>query len=594
MELKRRDLLKLGLFGSAALLLPAERLARTQLALKNRIPASRLPDPFTVPFTVPPVLTPVRTDGTTDYYDLTQMQVRAEVLPGLQTTLWGYNGLVPGPTIMAERDRATFVRQRNQLPGVHPTLRYTPWTSTHLHGSPSLPQYDGYASDITNPGQYKDYRYPNTHPASTLWYHDHGVHITAPNAYMGLAAFYVISDPLERSLPLPQGRYDVPVVIRDALFERNGDLIFDDDGGSGLFGDVMLVNGRPWPVMKVERRKYRFRLLNASLSRSYRWALSTGEPLTVIATDGGLMPHPQDTASLRHGMAERYSIVIDFAKYRIGQRVVLRNISPPNNIDYDHTDVAMAFDVAGEATDLSNNDVPADLDPTNFVMNLQPEAAVRTRLLEFERQGGEWTVNHRTWEDVINSGFREAIANPGLGDVEIWELRNRSGGWFHPVHIHLIDFRILDRNGRPPFDYELGPKDTAYVGENETVRLITAFSPHAGRYMMHCHNLVHEDHDMMVQFEVGSGGPDPIASDPARDLPAPPLTAGPPPAAPPPVIAAPGTAAPARRGGGGGSGGGSEGSGGGGGGTGGGGGGSGGGGGGTGGGGGGSGTSGSA
>jgi spore coat protein A, manganese oxidase len=534
MELNRRDLLKLGVFGSAALMLPAERVARTRLAIANRIPASRLPRPFTVPFTVPPVLQPVRTDETTDYYELTQMQASAEILPGLRTDIWGYNGITPGPTIRARRDRPTVVRQLNRLPDVHPTLRYTPYTSTHLHGSPSLPQYDGYASDITNPGQFKDYRYPNTHEASSLWYHDHAVHITAPNAYMGLAAFYLIADEIEDALPIPHGRYDVPVVIRDALFTKSGQLIFDDRGESSLFGDVILVNGRPWPVMQVERRKYRFRLLNASVSRSYRWALSTGDPFTIIATDGGLMPAPQQTATFRHGAAERYSIVIDFAKYRIGQRIVLRNLSLPDNIDFDTTDVAMAFDVVADPTDKADNEVPAELNPDNPVMQLEPSMARRTRLLDFERQGGEWTVSRLTWEDVINSGFRDVIANPGLNDVEIWELRNKSGGWFHPVHIHLIDFRILDRNGRPPFAYELGPKDTVYVGENETVRVIARFGPHLGRYMMHCHNLVHEDHDMMVQFEVGAGGPDPIRTDPARDISAEALAGGPSASPPPP------------------------------------------------------------
>ena len=534
MELNRRELLKLGLFGSAALMLPAERAARTRLAIANRIPASRLPRPFTVPFRVPPVLQPVRTDATTDYYELAQMQASAEILPGLRTDIWGYNGITPGPTIRARRDRPTVVRQINRLPDVHPTLRYTPYTSTHLHGSPSLPQYDGYASDITNPGQFKDYRYPNTHEASSLWYHDHAVHITAPNAYMGLAAFYLLSDEVEDALPIPHGRYDVPVAIRDAMFTKSGQLIFDDRGESSVFGDVILVNGRPWPAMQVERRKYRFRLLNASVSRSYRWALSTGDPFTIIATDGGLMPAPQQTATFRHGAAERYSIVIDFAKYRVGQRIVLRNLSLPDNIDFDTTDVAMAFDVVADATDTSDNEVPAELNPDNPVMQLEPSMARRTRRLDFERQGGEWTVNGMTWEDVVNSGFRDVIADPGQDDVEIWELRNRSGGWFHPVHIHLIDFRMLDRNGRPPLDYELGPKDTAYVGENETVRVIARFGPHRGRYMLHCHNLTHEDHDMMFQFEVGAAGPDPIRTDPARDISAAALGGGPSPNAPPP------------------------------------------------------------
>ena len=108
------------------------------------------------------------------------------------------------------------------------------------------------------------------------------------------------------SLPIPQGEFDVPLMVKDAMFTNDGDLLFDDNDESGLYGDVILVNGRPWPVMRVKRRKYRFRILNASVSRSYEWALDTGEPLTVIATDGGLMPAPQPVASFRHGMAERY------------------------------------------------------------------------------------------------------------------------------------------------------------------------------------------------------------------------------------------------------------------------------------------------
>jgi FtsP/CotA-like multicopper oxidase with cupredoxin domain len=519
MELRRRELLKLGLFGSAALMLPAERVARTKLAVNDRIAASQLPKPFTAPFQVPPIAVPVRSTKTTDIYSLVQQQKSVEILPGLKTDIWGYNGVTPGPTIVVAQGRETIVRQANALPGLHPTLRYKPWTSTHLHGSASKPQYDGYASDVTNPGQFKDYHYPNLQEARTLWYHDHGVHFTAPNAYMGLAAMYILHDPFELSLQLPRDRYDVPIVIKDALFTSTGALIFDDHGESGLFGDVILVNGVPWPAMKVERRKYRFRVLNVSISRSYNLALDTGDPITVIASEGGLYPAPQPVTSYRHGMAERYEVVIDFEKYKVGQRVVLRNLGLPNNVDFDTTGVVMAFDVVSDATDKTYNTVPNPLNPDNPVMKLEPSMAKTTRQLDFVRKNGGWTVNGLTWEDVINSGFKAVVANPDLNDVEIWELRNKSGGWFHPVHIHLVDFKILDRNGQPPHPYELGPKDTVYVGEGETVRVIARFGPNKGRYMIHCHNLVHEDHDMMVQYEVGTGGDDPITAAPAQPSP---------------------------------------------------------------------------
>jgi FtsP/CotA-like multicopper oxidase with cupredoxin domain len=520
-EISRRDLIKLGLFSSAALMLPAERAARTALADAGRIPTSRLPQPFTVPFAAPPVAVPIRSTADTDYYAMTLRAASVEILPGLKSTIWGYEGVTPGPTIVARRGRPIVVRHTNRLPAFHPTLRYVPWTSTHLHGSASLPEYDGYASDVTQPGQYKDYHYPNIQDARTLWYHDHGIHHTASNVAMGLVAQYHVHDDVELGLPIPHGRYDVPLIVQDQLFQSNGELLWDDHSESGFYGDVVLVNGRPWPAMKVERRKYRFRILNASVSRSYEWALDTGDPFTVIGTDAGLMPAPQQTTSFRHGMAERYEVVIDFSRYRAGQRVVLKNLMPPNNIDYDTVANVMAFDVVGDATDLSNNSVPDVLNPNHDVMGLQASDAKTTRRFVFERKGGEWTINGETWAQVIDSGYTHVVANPGAGDVEIWELQNKGGGWFHPVHIHLVDGKMLDRNGQPPMPHERGGKDVYYVGENETVRTIMRFTPQVGRYMMHCHNLAHEDHDMMVQFEVGTGGHDPISASRARALPAP-------------------------------------------------------------------------
>jgi FtsP/CotA-like multicopper oxidase with cupredoxin domain len=488
----------------------------------DRIAVTKFPKPFTTPLITPPVLEPVRRSSTTDYYEISMRSNMVDILPGFKTEIWGYNGIPAGPTIRATRGRPAVVRQINNLPARHPVLGYDAWTSVHLHGSGSLPQYDGYASDITHPGQYKDYRYPNYQDARTLWYHDHGLHHTAENAYMGLAAMYQLHDDLEQSLPIPHGRYDVPLILRDAMFDSKGRLLYDDQGHSNLFGDVILVNGRPWPAMKVERRKYRFRLLNASISRGFRLALNTGDPFVVIGTDAGLMPAPQSTTELRFGMAERYEVIIDFAKYKVGQRVVLRNLGVKNSVDFDGTGNVMAFDVAGESTDSSGNAIPDVLNPNAPAMDLTPAMATRTRRFEFIRKNGHWTINGKTWADVIASNYDYVWADPGLGDVEIWEFVNSSGGWFHPVHVHLVDFKVLDRNGKPPFAYERGGKDVVYVGENETVRVVAKFGPHQGKYMIHCHNLVHEDHDMMAQFRVDppATSDDPIWGDPCKSLPA--------------------------------------------------------------------------
>lgn len=506
-EITRKDMLKLGLLGSAALMLPWERTARTRSAINNRIPGSRLPRPFEVPFGVPPVLKPVKRDATTDYFQLTMKQAQVQILPGFpKTTIYGYNGITPGPTLKVRQGRPAVVRHMNRLPRVS-FANYRTWTSVHLHGSDSLPQYDGYASDVTMPGEYKDYHYPNNQNARTLWYHDHGVHHTAENAYMGCAAQYHMHDDMELALPIPHGRYDVPLIIQDKIFATDGSFVYDDQGDSSLYGDVNLVNGRPWPTMKVERRKYRFRVLNASISRSYRLALSSGESMTVIGHDGGLAPQPVEVDDFRIGMAERYEIVIDFARYRVGEKVILQNLGNPNNVDFNSTRQIMRFEVAGEATSKANNSIPDVLNPSNnFYSPMKLTEANVTGAgtkLQVIRKHGMWTIDGQTWEDVIESDYKKVVANPALNSVEVWELENPSGGWFHPLHIHLIDFKILSRNGKPPLPHERGPKDVVYLGENEKVRVIARFGPEKGRYMVHCHNLVHEDHDMMVQFNVG-------------------------------------------------------------------------------------------
>ncbi|WP_211177864.1 multicopper oxidase domain-containing protein [Pseudonocardia acidicola] len=516
-RLSRRDMVKFSALGAAAVALPLGRVVNAKAV--SRLPASRLPKPYTLPFVVPPVLAPVgATDRGEPIYEIRERLATAEILPGFQTPVFGYNGMTPGPTIKAQRGQPIVVRMINELPATHPQWGYTPWTSCHLHGSASKPQYDGYASDITQPGEVKEYHYPNIQDARTLWYHDHGVHHTAENAYMGLAAQYHLTDGVEAGLPIPKGAYDVPLILADKMFGVDGSFMYDDAGHSGLWGDVILVNGRPWPSMTVAKRKYRFRVLNASLSRGFRLQLGNGAPMTVIATDGGLMPAPQQTTQLRIGMAERYEVVIDFAAYKKGDKVELRNLGVPNSVDYDNTGKVMQFEVTDDPFDPAGNEVPAALNPNMDVMGLLPAQAKTTTKIEVIRKNGFWTVNGQTWDDVIKSEYKKVVANPKYDEIQIWEIKNSSGGWFHPVHIHLVDFQILDRNGKPPFAFEKGPKDVAYVGENEVVRAIMKFTNQTGRYMIHCHNLPHEDHDMMVQFRVGddTADNDPIESDRPR------------------------------------------------------------------------------
>jgi FtsP/CotA-like multicopper oxidase with cupredoxin domain len=552
MTLSRRNMLKFAVIGGAAAALPLERMASTS-GSAVQMPVSKLPRKFAQRFVVPPVIAPTGRqsikcpDGLVRQYpryDIVQTFGVAEILPGYKTPVFGYNGSVPGPTFKMTKGQPVIVNNTNMLhlPPVAPfsnapmPSQYTSnplqrSTSTHLHGSASLPQFDGYASDVTFPGQTKRYFYPNSQEARTLWYHDHGVHHTSQNAYNGLAAMYVLHDQHEQALGIPQGRYDIPLIVKDAMFSTNGALVYDDNSESGIYGDVILVNGVPWPAMQVEPRKYRFRFLNASVSRSYDWQLHDGRsavPMTVIGTDAGLMPKPQVVSHFRHGMAERYEVVIDFAPYAqkpgmAAPRLTLKNMSPKNNRDFEGILQAMQF-VVGPKTSVvttANNSIPTDwssriASPECMTWKESDLLAkqVPDRRFEFIRSNGHWTINGETWENVIDSGYTHCMAEPELDSVEIWELTNSSGGWFHPVHIHLVDFQVLSRNGSTAqvLPQEKGAKDVVYVGENETVRVAMRFGgPSAGpgwptprgRYMMHCHNLVHEDHDMMMQFSVG-------------------------------------------------------------------------------------------
>jgi FtsP/CotA-like multicopper oxidase with cupredoxin domain len=300
------------------------------------------------------------------------------------------------------------------------------------------------------------------------------------------------------------------------MFQANGSQQYDDRNRSGLWGDVILVNGQPWPVMKVKRRIYRFRVLDASISRSYRFTLSPQLPMVMVATDGGLMPKAQPITQWRHGTAERYEVLIDFSAVPAGTRVELKNLSNPDNRDYANTGKVMAFDVIADPFDTStpsSTSFPTVLNQYQETMALLEKNAKKVRNIRVQHDDvtNVWNLNGMTWDDIVASGYKKVIADPALGDTEIWEIENKSGGWFHPLHIHLIDFKVLSRNGKAPFAWELGPKDVIYVGESEKIRLLMQFGKvgdkdfgvQTGRYMIHCHNLVHEDHDMMSQFSVG-------------------------------------------------------------------------------------------
>jgi FtsP/CotA-like multicopper oxidase with cupredoxin domain len=461
------------------------------------------------------VLEVARSDEHGDYYELEARESTAAILPRKQTKIHSYNGIFPGPTIKATRGRATHVRFTNklQIPVV-----------THLHGGHTPSDSDGWPTDVILPAGHQvpatamqmneardralmiqasaskyehNYTYPNDTRACTLWYHDHAMGASGQNVYMGLAGFYIVEDEEERSLPLPRGRYDIPLMLCGRQFNEDGSFRYNPHGHAGADGDVILVNGAAWPTLQVERRRYRFRLLNASNATTFTLALSSAGPFVQIATDGGLRARPAEVARISMAMAERVEVVIDFSAYAAGDSVVLRNTEKEGPLGE-----IMRFDIIGPAV-LDNSLIP---DQLSVIENLSPAAAVRTRTFTLGPRAElkdhfpplYWAINGNRFDP------EHAQATPRLGDVEIWRFVYEKSPWKqpHPPHVHLVNFQILDRNGHPPHEYERGWKDTLRLDSGDDVNVIMRFDGYRGRYLMHCHNLEHEDYDMMMRFDV--------------------------------------------------------------------------------------------
>jgi spore coat protein A len=261
--------------------------------------------PFVDALPVPPLATPISGSiGGTATYNIAIQQVTQKLHRDLPaTTVWGYNGMYPGPTIVASVDQPVTVHWLNDLRqnGVLRTTHYlpvdlcvhgpdtegnTPRVVAHLHGGHVAASSDGYPTNTILPGQQQTTVYPNHQVAGTLWYHDHALGITRLNVMMGLAGFYLLFDPAEASLNLPSGEFEIGLAIQDRSFHSDGSLKYPEMWMDHFFGDFVLVNGKVWPYLNVKQGKYRFRMLEGSNSRSYVLSLSNGAPFTVIGTEG--------------------------------------------------------------------------------------------------------------------------------------------------------------------------------------------------------------------------------------------------------------------------------------------------------------------
>jgi spore coat protein A, manganese oxidase len=480
-----------------------------------------LPEPFSMPLPIPPVLRAESTSGGVDRYSVTQRPSEARLLPGgLTTTIWGYEGVFPGPTIESRRGRPTVVRHRNELPV--PTV-------VHLHGGRTPPDSDGYPTDLVLPAGHeggsgttghgasgmqddrarvthgeREYTFPLDQRAATLWYHDHRMDFTGPALYRGLAGFHIVRDDEEDALPLPRGEREIPLMIVDRSFAEDGSFAYpsldpelrgtpgvEESYAGGVLGDVILVNGVPWPYHEVTATRHRLRLLNASNARLLELALDPAPPggaaFRQIGADQGLLAAPRDHEVLAIGPAERYDVVVDFGRYPVGSEVTL-----VNRIGDGTTRNVMRFRVTRRAADDSR--VPGRLAPFE---PLERSQARVTREFAFHtgRVHGRagWVIGGRAFDPSVTE------VRPELGAVEIWRFVARSD---HPVHLHLVGFQVLGRSGKAPGPLDVGVKDTIFLHPGEAAEVIARFDGYRGRYLFHCHNLEHEDMGMMANFEV--------------------------------------------------------------------------------------------
>ena len=500
--------------------------------------------------------------------------------------VWTYQGTFPPKLAQFRYGESALFRNHNGLPfsitqnggfGRHTT-------STHRHNGHHGAENDVFTGAFFCPGQFYDYHYPLTlagfrtiNPAATdpnaggpadnggiikvpgdwhetmssHWFHDHMFSFTSQNVYKGLAATVNLYSAKDRgneaindgiNLRLPSGTakawgnldYDVNIMLADKAWNSNGQLAFDIFETDGFLGDVMTVNGAFKPFFEVERRKYRFRMLNAAAARFFTISLSDASPMIQIANDGNPLPNPVTLTQLDElGIAERYEIVIDFSRYPIGGKVWMVNLAEHEDGRRVANDLTLSQALSGTSPDPGvgrflefrivrdpatpdQSQVPAVLIPNP---DLSQVPVTRTRRFVFGDKGSQTTTDPVTsgrgpWGigtdggGQLNADFGRVSAAPKFGTREIWELVNDGGGWDHPIHVHFEEGQILARNGSASSvpAWEKGRKDVYRLRPDGSVTLTMQFRDWGGMFMEHCHNTTHEDNAMLLRWEIDDSG----------------------------------------------------------------------------------------
>jgi len=425
---------------------------------------------------IPVLLVDENEDENIADYNIVAQQGQTSFFNNVSTPTLGYNGSFLGPVIKV---------RRGQLVNMHVQNDLAEDTSVHWHGLEVGGTSDGGPHQVIRPGTVWQPSFVVDQPAATLWFHPHVIGSTAIQVYEGLAGLLIVEDEHSDRLNIPKdyGVNDIPLIIQDRSFNRDGSFDYSSNMMDGVLGDTILVNGAITPTLKVDQINMRFRLVNGANARNFNIELSNRGEFYQIASDGGFLEKPVKSQRLFLSPGERAEIIVDFSAYNEGDVIVLTS----GNIRI------MTFVVGKKRVDTT--EIPETLVEV-ATLDVSKVTAIKT--IELNGMGHMVSLNGKQFD------IHRIDDNVSLGAIEIWEittLRTMMGGMGHPFHIHGTQFQVLSRNGKKPSEKERGFKDTVFVGAGETVRIIVQFK-HKGIYMYHCHILEHEEAGMMGQLEV--------------------------------------------------------------------------------------------
>ena len=519
--------------------------------------------PFTPDAAFPNPLRIPGADGLYGLFDVTgtfaiaAKSVRQDILPGRTTDMLAYEVEHQGtrlfnPLIRLHSGARIHTKFWNGLEES---------SIIHWHGLIVDSNNDGHPHYAIGGGQIYEYDFVVPNRAAMYWYHPHPHHLTGKQVYLGLGGLFMVEDDeelaLQRALDLRHGVTDIPLVLHDRRFDADGQLAFVRGAGElahGVLGTQVLVNWTPAPYLEAATRPYRFRILNASNARIYQLAFRSGGhtlEFQLIGNDGGLLEQAHTVAAAFLAPAERIDVVLDLRQAQTGDVITLatlafdpmahtagRPAAAPNKpvptaphdahaahaaraphqpmATADRTDHHPTPDI-GSALDLMHIHVrhkarydralPAKLS------RIDPIAAncQSPRVIALDHVKMVWRINGHTYQ------HESTPITVKRGATEVWNIQNAQASMPHPFHIHGFQFQILERRGSPGQQIalavndkglaasDLGWKDTVLVWPGETVCIVIDFThPFVGDqvYMLHCHNLEHEDQGMMLNLKV--------------------------------------------------------------------------------------------